>query len=114
MIDRRAVAQEVQDQLVAAVHRGQEQLRKSREQMRKSHDELHKRREALVETMRASSKNGKGTRLTIPSLPENLRVPSLSTLPSPAKLRANAHELAGHVIATQRAPIFTHSSSARP
>ena len=38
MIDTRAVAQEVQDQLTAAMHKGQEQLRKSQEQMRKSRE----------------------------------------------------------------------------
>ena len=31
MIDTRAVAQEVQDQLTAAMHKGQEQIRKGRE-----------------------------------------------------------------------------------
>ncbi len=38
MIDTRAVAQEVQEKLLAAAHRGQEQMNKSQEQVRKGRD----------------------------------------------------------------------------
>src|ERR1700722_8853122 len=93
MIDTRAVAQEVQDQLHAAVQRGQEQLRKSQDQVRQG-------REAVTGVIRSSNQRVKAVRPNIPALP--VHVPSLSTLPSPAKLRANAQELADQVTATRR------------
>ena len=62
MIDTRAVAQEVQDQLLAAVHRGQAQMRKSQDQMRKS-------REAVTDIIRTGNQLAKAVRPSIPSLP---------------------------------------------
>jgi hypothetical protein len=95
MIDTRAVAQEVQDQLLAAMQRGQEQLRKSQDQVRQG-------REAVSGAIRTGNQLVKSVRPNIPTLPPSVHVPSLSTLPSPAKLRANAQELADHVTATRR------------
>ena len=96
MIDTRAVAQEVQDQLLAAVQRGQEQLRKSQDQVRQG-------REAVTGAIRSSNQRVKAVRPSMPTLPKPaVHVPSLSTLANPAKLRASAQELTDHVIATQR------------
>jgi hypothetical protein len=96
MIDTRAVAQEVQDQLHAAVQRGQDQMRKSQEQMRKS-------REAVADVIRTGNQLAKTVRPSIPTLPKaNVHVPSLHGLADPAKLRASAQELSEHVMATQR------------
>ena len=96
MIDTRALAQEVQDQLLAAVQRGQDQMRKSQDQMRKS-------REAVAEVIRTGNQLAKSVRPNIPTptMP-TVHVPSLSTLTHAAKLRASAQELTDHVIATQR------------
>ncbi len=71
MIDTRAVAQEVQDQLLAAVQRGQDQMRKSQDQMRKS-------REAVADVIRTGNQLAKAARPNIPALPKpTVRVPSL-------------------------------------
>jgi hypothetical protein len=57
MIDTRAFAQEVQDQLHAAVQRGQDQMRKSQDQMRKS-------REAVADVIRTGNQLAKAVRPT--------------------------------------------------
>jgi hypothetical protein len=103
MIDTRAVAQEVQEQLLAAVHRGQEQLRKSQEQVRRSQEQVRKGREAVADAIRTGNQVVKAVRPSIPSLPlPSVRIPSLSEVTDRAKLRANVHELADHVAAAQR------------
>ena len=74
MIDTRALAQEVQDQLLAAMQRGQDQMRKSQDQMRKS-------REAVAEVIRTGNQLAKAVRPSMPTLPKpTVHVPSLSTL----------------------------------
>ncbi len=93
MIDTRALAQEVQDQLVAAVHRGQEQLRKRHDQVRKSQDQVRKGREVVVDALRMGNERAKAARSTMPEL---------STLADPAKLRARSQELADQFLASQR------------
>jgi hypothetical protein len=93
MIDTRALAQEVQDQLLAAMHRGQDQFRKSQDQMRKSQYHLRKSREAMAEAIRNGNQVAKAMR---PSFPP------LTTPVDRAKLRADALELADQVVATQR------------
>ena len=81
MIDTRAVAQEVQDQLLAAMHRGQEQLRWSQEQLRRSQDQVRKSREAMAEAIRSGNDLAKAMRPSIPALPvPTVRIPSLSEL----------------------------------
>src|ERR1700739_2851282 len=93
MVDTRALAQEVQDQLLAVVHRGQEQLRKSQDQVRKSQGQLRKSREAVVGAIRTGNQRAKATR------PDIL---TLNTLADPAKLRASVQELADRALAGQR------------
>jgi hypothetical protein len=96
MPDTRNVAQELQEQLVAAMHRGQKQFRKGQEQFRKG-------REAVNTAIRTGNELAKAVRPNVPALPSNrLHLPQLSTLPSPAKLRAHAQDFAGQVAATQR------------
>jgi hypothetical protein len=100
MIDTRALAQEVQDQLVEAVHRGQQQFRKGQDQLRKSQDQMRKSREALAEAVRSGNQLAKSIR---PSLPlPTVRIPPLTTPADRARLRARSHELADQVVATQR------------
>src|SRR5271165_3387656 len=90
MIDTRAIAQEVQDQLVAVVHRSQDQVRKSHNQVRKS-------REAVADAIRTGNERAKAVRSNMP-----VRIPSLGTLSDPAKLRARSQELADQFLASQR------------
>ena len=107
MIDTRALAQEVQDQLIAAMHRSQEQLRRSQEQLRRSQeqlrrsqeqlrkgqDQVRKGREAMLDAIRTGNQFAKSVRSNFAAQ---------GTLPSAAKLRADAQELAGQLVATQR------------
>jgi hypothetical protein len=96
MIDTRAIAQEVQDQVLAAMHKGHEQVRKSQAQVRKS-------RETVTVAIRTGNEIAKAVMPSIPALQARGRkLPSLSELASPDKLRASAQELAGHVLASQR------------
>jgi hypothetical protein len=96
MPDNRTVAHEVQEQLVAAVQRGHKQLLKRQEQLKKG-------REVVNDAIRSGNEFAKSVRPNIPALQtKGLHLPQLSTLPSPAKLRAHAQEFAGQVAATQR------------
>lgn len=96
MIDTRAVAQEVQDQLLAAVHRGHEQFRKGQEQVRRGRD-------TVTVAIRTGNELAKAVKPNLPTLPvPSLRVPSLTELTAGGKLRASAQELADQVAATQR------------
>jgi hypothetical protein len=89
MIETRALAQEVQDQLLAAMHRGQDQFRKSQKQIRRSQYHLRKSREAMADAIRNGNQVAKAIRpLTDPA--------------DRAKLRADALGLADQVVATQR------------
>jgi hypothetical protein len=85
MIDTRAVAQEIQEQLLAAAHRGQDLVRRGRH--------------AAATAIKAGNELTKAVR---PALPASARVQSLTALTSPAKLKASAQELADQVAATQR------------
>jgi hypothetical protein len=111
MIDTRAVAQEVQDQLVAAMNKGQERVRKAQDQVRQAqeqvrkggNEQVRKGRQAMTGAIRTGNELTKAFRPNIPALPKpGLRVPSLSHLADPAKLRASAQEFADQMIATQR------------
>ena len=85
MIDTRAVAQEVQDQLNAAFQKGQEQIRKGRE--------------SVTVAVRTGSHIAQAVKPSLPKLPSvQVKVPSLSDLGSPDKLRASAHELASQML----------------
>jgi hypothetical protein len=93
MIDTRAVAQEVQDQLAAAVQRSHEQFRKGQEQIRKS-------RESVTAAVRTGGQIAQAVRPNLPKL--RLRLPSLSELASPEKLLATQRRLTDQAIASQR------------
>jgi hypothetical protein len=93
MIDSKAVMQEVQDQLLAIVHRGQEQVRKGQERVHKSQEQVRKGREVVSGAVRTGTELAKAVR---PS------APALKSLPSPADVRARAQELAGHAVSAQR------------
>jgi hypothetical protein len=93
MIDSKAVVQEVQDQLLAMVHRGQDQVRKGQERVRKSQEQVRKGREVVSGAVRTGTELAKTVR---PS------VPAIKSLPSPADVRARAEELAGHARTAQR------------
>jgi len=102
MIDTRAVAQEVQEQLTAAVHRGQEQMRKSQDQVRKG-------REAVTTAVKAGGELAKAIR---PALPTSaIRVSSLT---SPDKLKASVQEFAEQVVASQRSFVGKAKQAAAP
>ena len=89
MFDTRAVAQEVQDQFTAAMHKGHEQIRKSRE--------------SVTTAVRAGGQIADAVKPNLPKLPSvQVKLPSLSEITSPDKLRASAHELASQMLATQR------------
>ena len=96
MIDTRAVAQEVQDQLAAAVQKGHEQFRKGQEQIRKG-------RESVTVAVRTGGQIAQAVKPSLPKLPSvQVKVPTLSDLASPDKLRASAHELASQMLSAQR------------
>jgi hypothetical protein len=89
MIDTRAVAQEVQDQLTAALHKGQEQIRKGRE--------------SVTVAVRTGNQIAQAVKPSLPKLPAvQVKLPSLSEIASPDKLRASAHEFASQMLAAQR------------
>ncbi len=117
MVDTRNIAHEVQEQLLGAMQRGQQQFRKSQEQfrkgqeqfrkgqeqLRKGQEQLRKGREAVNVAIRTGNEMAKSVRPNVPQLQgKTLHLPPLGTLTSPAKLRAHAQEFAGHVAATQR------------
>ena len=52
MIDTRAVAQEVQDQLLGAMNKGQERVRKAQEQVRQAQEQVRKSRHEQVRKSR--------------------------------------------------------------
>jgi hypothetical protein len=98
MIDTRAVAQELQQQMAAAVQRGHERLRQGQDQVRKSQEQVRKGREAVGVAVRTGNQIA---RAALPALPD-VHVPSVSGLTDPDKLRAHARGLAGQARATQR------------
>ena len=53
MIDTRAVAQEVQDQLLAAMNKGQEQVRKAQEQVRQAQEQVRQAQEQVRKSARS-------------------------------------------------------------
>jgi hypothetical protein len=116
-MDARAVAQEVQDQLKSAIHKGHEQIRKGQEQFRKGqeqfrkgnehlrngHEQVRKSREAVASAIRTGNEFAQSHLPHIASVQAaKLRLPLLTELNSPAKVRASAHDLATQVAAGQR------------
>jgi hypothetical protein len=82
MIDSKSVVQEVQKELLAALQRGQDHVRKSQEQVRRGRD-------AVAGAVRAGTELTKAARPSVPARPT-------VHIPGPAQLRAHAQELAGH------------------
>jgi DNA-binding protein HU-beta len=95
MTDSKTVVQEVQDQLLAIVHRGQDQVRKGQDQVRKRQEQVRKGREAVAGAVRTGSELAKSVR-------QSAVAPALKTLPSAAEVRAHAQELASHAVNAQR------------
>jgi hypothetical protein len=90
MIDSKTV-QEVQKELIAAVQRGQEQVRKGQERVRKSQAQVRKSGEAVAGVV---SELAKAVRPAIPA--------GTVHVPTRAEARAQAREIASHAIAVQR------------
>ena len=91
MIDSKTV-QEVQKELIAAVHRGHEQVRKGQERVRKGQAQVRKNREAIAGVVSELAKSVR------PAMPAGRTV----HIPTPAEARAHARELAEHAISAQR------------
>src|SRR5215472_6997833 len=83
MIDSKTV-QEVQKELIAAVHRGHEQVRKGQERVRKGQAQVRKNREAIAGVVSELAKAG------LAAVPAGRTV----HVPSPAEARAHARDLA--------------------
>jgi hypothetical protein len=95
-MDTRAVAKEVQEQVAAAMQKGHERFRKGQDQVRKG-------RETVGVAVRAGNQLARAVMPSLPPLrrPE-VRLPSVSDLTNPDRLRSHAHDLAGQARATQR------------
>jgi hypothetical protein len=93
--DSKSVVQEVQKELLAAVQRGQEQVRKGQDRVRRSQEQARKSRDAVVSVVRTGGELAKAARASRPTLPP-------VHIPSPAAVRAHAQELAGQAITAQR------------
>ena len=91
MIDSKTV-QEVQKELIAAVQRGQEQVRKGQERVRKGQAQVRKSREAVTGVVGELAKAG------LAAIPAGRAV----HVPTPAEAREQAREIASHAIAVQR------------
>ena len=91
MIDSKTV-QEVQKELIAAVHRGHEQVRKGQERVRKGQAQVRKNREAIAGVVSELAKSVR------PAIPAGRTV----HIPTPAEARAHAREIADHAINVQR------------
>src|SRR5215469_1302275 len=91
MIDSKTV-QEVQKELIAAVHRGHEQVRKGQERVRKGQAQVRKSREAVAGVVSDLAKS------VLPTASAGRAV----HVPTPAEARAQAKAIAGHAITVQR------------
>ena len=91
MIDRKSV-QDVQKELIAAVQRGQEQVRKGQEQVRKSQEQVRKSREAVVGAVSEFAKT------VLPGTPAG----RTAHVPTPAEAREHAKAIASHALTVQR------------
>jgi hypothetical protein len=92
MIDTKTVVQEVQKELLAAVQRGQDQVRKGQERVqervRQRQEQVRKHREAVA---------GAVTELAKSVRPGGSATPTVH-IPSPAEVRTHAQQLANHAI----------------
>lgn len=95
MMDSKAVMQEVQKELLAALQRGHEQVRKSQDRMRQGQEQMRRGRDAVSGVVRAGGELAKAVRPSVPARPA-------VHIPNPAELRAHAQELADHAVTVQR------------
>lgn len=102
MIDTRAVGQELQEQLVGAARKGQEQAKKAQEQVRKGQEVVTGVVRTLATTAEALMPQLPTVKL--PSLPVSglSRLPGASRLPSADTLRSSAQEIGEQLLAAQR------------
>jgi hypothetical protein len=91
MIDSKTV-QEVQKELIAAVQRGQEQVRKGQERVRKGQAQVRKSREVVTGVVSELAKS------VAHSMPAGQPV----HIPTRDEARAHARDMASHAIAVQR------------
>ena len=91
MIDSKTV-QEVQKELIAAVQRGQEQVRKGQERVRKGQEQVRKSREAVAGVVTELAKTMR------PATPAERTV----HVPTPTEAREHARAIASHAITVQR------------
>jgi superfamily II RNA helicase len=91
MIDSKTV-QEVQKELIAAVQRGQEQVRKGQERVRKGQEQVRKSRDVVTGVVSELAKAG------LAAIPAGRTV----HVPTPAEAREQAREIASHAMAMQR------------
>jgi hypothetical protein len=95
MVDGKSVVQEVQKELLAALHRGHEQVRKGQDRVRQGQEQVRKGRDAVAGVVRVGTKLAKSARPSVPTQPT-------VHIPSPAELRKHAQELTQHAITAQR------------
>ena len=95
MIDSKTVMQEVHKELLAALQRGHEQVRKSQDRMRQGQEQMRRGRDAVAGVVRAGGELAKAVRPSVPARPG-------VHIPNPAELRAHAQELADHAVTAQR------------
>ncbi|HXW88660.1 MAG TPA: hypothetical protein VEJ42_10405 [Streptosporangiaceae bacterium] len=86
MIDSKTVRQEVQKELLAALQRGHEQVRKGQDRVRQGQEQMRRGRDAVAGVVRAGGELAKAVRPSVPARP-------VVHVPSPAQLRAHAQEL---------------------
>ena len=134
MVDTRAVRQELQEQLISAARKGQEQAKKARAQARSAEAQVRKSQDAvsgvvktLTDTAEALRPQLSTVRIKLASLPGASRLTGGVTLPGGVKvpsagaLLAGAQETAEHMLAAQRkladqiaqaaAPLLAHGAA---
>jgi hypothetical protein len=98
MIDNKTV-QEVQKELIAAVQRGQEQVRKGQERVRKGQERVRKGQEQVRKSREAvAGAVSELAKSVLPSVPAGRTV----HIPTPAEAREHAREFATHALTVQR------------
>jgi ribonuclease R len=108
MIDTRAVGQELQEQLVGAARKGQEQAKKAQEQARKAQEQVRKGQEVVTGVVRTLATTAEALMPQLPTvkLPSPgstlSRLPGASRLPSADTLRSSAQEIGEQLLAAQR------------
>ena len=115
MVDTRAVRQELQEQLISAARKGQEQAKKARAQARSAEAQVRKSQDAVSGVVKTLADTAEGlrpqlstVRLKLTTLPGasrltgGVKLPGGVKVPSAASLLAGAQETAEHMLAAQR------------